>query len=304
MPQSNEIINRIMGNNPIELGGVENSEKTSSQSAKQTMVSGQEEELVSHTRIVTARYKVYAAILLVLIVMIVLEIQPGMRDALKSAHNVLDQTKSQIQLLKGKEAQYNRDNQFLNEIETNETIVERCLNYIDMAACDTLPETWKVELNGKKIPDLSVPLGYLQLNSLFTPKMPVDEKKVLRNLNEYLIKEGFSQSVAARNGDILTIRIGDPVPVKGSKVFFSVPVDVLIEFIRVDDLISFVYNVEKSLIRTSDDRIRYKIQEVSYDIVTENQPQETQIKMLAYYYHDPKFDTIQKQTASSEEETN
>ncbi|MDR0282779.1 MAG: hypothetical protein LBI53_05900 [Candidatus Peribacteria bacterium] len=302
MPQSNEIINRIMGRTPIELGGVENSENTAAQQVKKTPL--QEEELIPQTRIVTARYKVYAAILLVVIVLLMLEIHPGMKDALASAHNVLSQTKNQLQQLKMTETKYNRDKQFLNEIETNETVIERCLNYVDTDVCDTLPEPWKIELKGKKVPDLSVPLGYLQLNSLYTPKMPVDEKKVLRNLNEYLIKEGFSQSVAARNGDILTIRIGDPVPVKGSLVFFSVPVEVLIEFIRVEDLISFVYNIEKSLIRNSNDRIRYKIQEVSYDIVTENQPQQTQIKMLAHYYHDPRFDTLPQQIDSSEAEAN
>ncbi len=302
MPQSNEIINRIMGRAPIELGGVENSESTAAQQVKKAPL--QEEELIPQTRIVTARYKVYAAILLVVIVLLMLEIHPGMKNALASAHNVLNQTKNQLQQLKITEAKYNRDKQLLNEIETNEAVIERCLNYVDTDACDTLPEPWKMEIKGKKVPDLSVPLGYLQLNSLYTPKMPVDEKKVLRNLNEYLIKEGFSQSVAARNGDILTIRIGDPVPVKGSAVFFSVPVEVLIEFIRVEDLISFVYNVEKSLIKNSNDRIRYKIQEVSYDIVTENQPQQTQIKMLAHYYHDPRFDTLPQQTDASEEETN
>jgi hypothetical protein len=37
--------------------------------------------------------------------------------------------------------------------------------------------------------DLSIPLSYLQLHSLYNEKMPVDEKVVLKNLNEYLIKQ-------------------------------------------------------------------------------------------------------------------
>jgi hypothetical protein len=38
----------------------------------------------------------------------------------------------------------------------------------------------------------SVPLSYLQTNSLYNEKMPVDEKRVLKNLNEYLIKQDIS----------------------------------------------------------------------------------------------------------------
>jgi hypothetical protein len=33
----------------------------------------------------------------------------------------------------------------------------------------------------------------------------------------------------------------------------------------------------------------YKIQTVSYDIVTKDEPQVTDIEMIAYYYHDEKF---------------
>jgi hypothetical protein len=40
--------------------------------------------------------------------------------------------------------------------------------------------------------DLSIPLSYLQTSSLWNEKMPVDEKRVLRNLNEYLIKQDIT----------------------------------------------------------------------------------------------------------------
>jgi hypothetical protein len=33
----------------------------------------------------------------------------------------------------------------------------------------------------------------------------------------------------------------------------------------------------------------YKIQAVSYDIVTNDEPQITEISMIAYYYYDEKF---------------
>jgi hypothetical protein len=48
--------------------------------------------------------------------------------------------------------------------------------------------------------------------------------------------------------------------------------------------------VEKKIIENSEDRILYKIQAVSYDIVTNDEPQVTDISMVAYYYHDGRFD--------------
>jgi len=54
-------------------------------------------------------------------------------------------------------------------------------------------------------------------------------------------------------------------------------------------LTGFLHNVEKKLINDSEDRILYKIQSVSYDIVTNDEPQKTDISMIAYYYHDDKF---------------
>jgi hypothetical protein len=44
------------------------------------------------------------------------------------------------------------------------------------------------------------------------------------------------------------------------------------------------------MIENGDDRILYKIQSVSYDIITNDEPQITDISMIAYYYHDERFD--------------
>jgi hypothetical protein len=44
----------------------------------------------------------------------------------------------------------------------------------------------------------------------------------------------------------------------------------------------------------------YKIQSVSYDIVTRDEPQVTDISMIAYYYHDEKF--IDKKECVKEDE--
>ena len=123
--------------------------------------------------------------------------------------------------------------------------------------------------------------------------MPVDEKKVLKNLNEYLIKQDITWGSRTRVWDILKISIGDPNSVRRwDDHFFQVPVDITVEFSTISDLTWFLYNVEKKMVNRWEDRILYKIQSVSYDIISSDQPQVTDIKMLAYYYHDERFENL------------
>lgn len=282
MTQNNEIMDRILGATTIE--------HAPQKEVVVTSVDSTDEEIFSQERIVTVRYKVYIAILIVLGAIGALELFPTMIAKKDAAHAAYNQTKAEIVALESQKTSNEQDLSYLQQVEENQTTLENCLNNEDSSACTALPDTWNVDYKGKTIKDFSIPLSYLQLNSLYSPKMPVDEKKVLRNLNEYLIRDGeIIQWVNARNGDILSIDIGDSESVEGSEVFFSVPISFSIEFDRVGDLISFVRNVEKRLIEDSHDRILYKIQEVGYDIVASNEPQTTDIEMIAYYYHDPRF---------------
>jgi hypothetical protein len=171
--------------------------------------SSSDEVIISETRIVTARYKVYVAILSLLLLRGWMDFRPQIDQSHTSAHSVYNQTKAQVQTLKNEKAVAQRDKTYLEEIEATQTTLETCLNKEDTTACSALPESWNVTYKGKIIKDFSVPLSYLQLNSLYNPKMPVDEKKVLKNLNEYLIREGGLQGVNAKNGDIKKITIGD-----------------------------------------------------------------------------------------------
>lgn len=76
----------------------------------------------------------------------------------------------------------------------------------------------------------------------------------------------------------------------------------MIQFPNVDNLRGFVHNVERKLVPDSANRILYKIQEISYDIIASQEPQTTNISMIAYYYHDPKFEDLN--VSQSEEDEN
>ena len=161
--------------------------------------------------------------------------------------------------------------------------------------CSNLPDSW-TESTGDDIHyDFSNPisLSYLQTNSLYNEKMWVDEKKVLKNLNEYLIKKDISWNDKKKiwEDNILKISIWDPEFVEEWNEHFSmVSVDVEIKFDTIGDLTWFLYNIEKKMIDNRENRILYKIQSVSYDVVTNDEPQITDISMIAYYYHDENMD--------------
>ena len=282
--QNNEIIDSIMQN--------EAAQPTTAQKIA-TETAGEQNIPMSKIRVVTAKYKVYIVLLIIFICIFFLELIPDVQKTNESMKNSYQQSQSKLTAIQNDIQQAQQDVKFLWNILSNEKNVKECLN---KKSCASLPENWKnSDTDGY---DLTIPLSYLQLHSLFNEKMPVDEKKVLKNLNEYLIKQDIAWTSKTRVGDILKISIWDPESVtKWDQHFFEVPVDVSIKFTTIGDLTGFLYNVEKKLIDNSDDRILYKIQSVSYDIVSNDEPQITDISMLAYYYHDERFENVDEEAA-------
>ena len=250
---------------------------------------------MSRIRVVTAKYKVYIVLLAIFIFALLISYIPNAKDSYKLSMNSYDQVKMQLNNVKRDIEDAKVDMNYLFDIVKNEKALKECLN--SDRWCSSLPEWWLSTWNDSKLSSL-VPLSYLQMHSLYNKKMPVDEKAVLKNLNEYLIKQDISWNDRWRVWEILRIEIWDPEYVNWwDEHFLQVPVDVEIEFTTVDDLIGFLYNVEKRLIDNTADRILYKIQAVSYDVVSKDEPQVTDISMIAYYYHDDKFNDVDENTA-------
>ena len=257
---------------------------------------------ISRIRVVTAKYKVYIVLLLIFICILLLEAIPNMKDSYKATTNAYQAAKTKLTAVQDWITKAENDIAYLSEIVSSEQSLKTCLNERSKDACLSLPENWKKGEEGSKQYDLTVPLSYLQLHSLYNKKMPVDEKKVLKNLNEYLIKQDMAWGSRTKVWDILRIEIWDPEAYENWDIhFFEVPVDVTIEFTTIGDLTGFLYNVEKKLIDNWEDRILYKIQSISYDIVSKDEPQTTDISMLAYYYHDERFENVDEVAAISEE---
>ena len=273
----------------------DDSSKTSVKEEINAMKNRDWEISMSRIRVVTAKYKVYIVLLAIFIFALLISYIPNTKDDYKSHMDSYDQVKTQLTNVKRDIENAKADMNYLFDKKKKKKALKECLN--SDRGCSSLPEWWLSTWNDFKLSSL-VPLSYLQMHSLYNKKMPVDEKAVLKNLNEYLIKQDISGNDRWRVGEILRIEIWDPEYVNWwDEHFLQVPVDVEIEFTTVDDLIGFLYNVEKRLIDNTEDRILYKIQAVSYDVVSKDEPQVTDVSMIAYYYHDEKFDDVDENAA-------
>ena len=266
-----------------------------------------EESRLSKIRVVTAKYKLFIVLLLIFICVLLLHLIPNADNARKNSKSQYDLKKQDLQKIESDIRIANNNMDLLTWIIYNESIIKSCLNSSE--ACDSLPEDWHTSVENQEWEsneniqniekyNLRVPLSYLQTHSLYNEKMDVDEKTILRNLNEYLIRPKMEGKDTV--GQLLKISIWDPEVLGYKKVtnsnkrsdipnFFKVPVEVEIEFSTIWDLIDFLYNVEKKIIDKWEDRILYKIQTVSYDIIANDEPQITDIEMVAYYYYDEDF---------------
>ena len=262
---------------------------------------------ISRIRVVTAKYKVYIVLLLIFIALLLVIYIPEAQNSYESIRSTYEQADSKLNNLEMSIQTAKNDMEYLCDdnswIINNEEALKKCLN--EWNGCSKLPESRKKWTWDNANYDFSIPLSYLQLHSLYNKKMPVDEKVVLKNLNEYLIKQNISWWDKGKVWDILRIDIGNPNAVKEwDNHFFQVPVDVKIEFWTISDLTGFLYNVEKKLINKWEDRILYKIKSVSYDIISSDEPQITDISMIAFYYHDDQFNNTKECSEPSDDEEN
>lgn len=283
--ENNEILERLLEDDKLDTSSVKDEKVITKQQSGEVQI--------SRIRIISAKYKVYIVLLAILICGLLLIYIPREGDALKTNRSSFTQANSQLDYLKRDIKDAENDMKYLCDdtegIISNEDNVKNCL--ADDNRCYDLPESWKTWTGDDSHYDTSVPVSYLQVNSLYNEKMPVDEKKILKNLNKYLIKQDISWNDKRKVWNLLKINIGDPEPVEGWDThFMKVSVDVEIEFDTVEELIGFLYNVEKKMIDNREDRILYKIQSVSYDVVSNDEPQITDISMAAYYYHDENID--------------
>ena len=224
------------------------------------------ENQLSITRVVTAKYKVYVIILLILWVLLGTRYLPQAYQYFEATQALEEKKNKELNDLKAEIANLEQSKVQLEDLQNNKDQIIACVN--EEKECSSLSE-------GLKSDFWSV-VSYLQMGNLNSKKMKIDE---------YLIKNNPREKVSSPNGVIEGIEIGEPEPVEKDSVFMKVPILIKVTFSDKDDLISFVDNIEKFIISNTEDSIRYKIEELSYDMMAYEESQTTDIVLTAYYFN-------------------
>lgn len=250
--ENNDIISRLLADSEWE---------------KIVNIKTEENEVISTARVVSIKYKVYAVILMLFFVIFLMNFVLPALDKLSASRLNYQQKTIQIASSDNNKIQYEKDKSLIEMIASNESQVVACLNL----------KSWCKALNEQLKNNFSFVRSYLQLNNLYDSKMQINEKLLLVNINEYLLKTDKS-----KNWQINSISFGESETVLSQ--LYSIPVKLTVSFDTKDDLLSFVDNVDTKILENKSYRILYKIDQIAYDIMNYNQEQTVDILMHAFYY--------------------
>ncbi len=228
---------------------------------------------VAPMRVVSARYRLYSLLLFLLLVVLWYNYLLPTYDTYTATHTQLADTLLKVSSFATTRQQYEANKGIVDVAEKKQGEVLACMN--SQQGCTTLPDVIKN--------NIGLVRSYLQLQTLDHPKMPINEKLLLTNINEYLLKVSMTDSWRWSNWILRKIAIGEK-EVFNDHISY-VPIQLTVTFVNKDGLLSFINNVEKYIIPETAYRVYYKIDKISYDIVDYTQPQDAEIFMYAYSYN-------------------
>lgn len=155
--------------------------------------------MMGTTRFLNVKYRIY----IVGVAFLLFFIYPTVLDAYTSfsaSQQAIQDIDLKITRTIEKQRRFASDYTLLKGITKQEADILSCITF--KSACETLP------VNIKEM--LPVLQTYFQLNSLETEKMEIDEKKILKNINEFLLQKDPFGTQMEYNGQILKISIGKP----------------------------------------------------------------------------------------------
>ncbi|HMS91496.1 MAG TPA: hypothetical protein PKC87_04710 [Candidatus Absconditabacterales bacterium] len=257
--QNSQIIDRLLG------------EQQYKKSTDIDKLAEDNQVLITTSRVVSIRYRIYFIALLLVLVIFGNNILLSAWDDYQATKVEVSDIDLQIANFQTKKLQSEADKALIQKIEDQQTNIISCLNTREN--CATIDPTLRV--------NFSFARSYIQLNNLTDPKMFVNEKILLANINEYLLREPLTK---ARNGLVNKIAIGEPKQFFGN--LYYVPLKLNVTFDTKDALLSFIDNVEKRVFADVDYRVLYKIDKVNYDIANYTTQQKVDVDLNAYYYID------------------
>lgn len=245
-----------------------------SQSIKQD--SNNEDQIsISTTRVSSIKYRLYVLIFLMLTVFATLNYILPKLDKIDSLKNTISQKETQVSEFIKQEMQYEKDKDLIWQIELHENTIISCVNH--KIWCGEIPEEIRENFGFAR--------AYLQLNNLYDPKMEINEKIILTNINEFLLTKRDSQNENSfKIWKINSIAIWKPNVIVSQ--LYSIPIRLEASFVNKDYLLAFIENVDKNVLESRSYRILYKIDEINYNIMEYDQEQLVDIKISAFYYQE------------------
>ena len=139
--------------------------------------------------------------------------------------------------------------------------------------CDTLSDVIQQHLTGAK--------NYIEADTLDRAKMTIDEKKIIANMDLYLLRDNdSSEAIKPYIATLSNITMDEPVQVEGD--LRKVPVSVTATFANKDKLLVFIKNIQSGYFAPAP--ILYYIDQIDYNLMQYDESQSVNILLDAYYY--------------------
>ena len=254
-PNNEQIISRLLG-------------EQQAATPQQTLIADENQVMITTSRVVGIRYRVYFLIALVAVIVFGNYVLLPARDAFQTTRGESQTVSLEVAGFATKKLQMDSDKALIAKMEAQQNLIVSCLN--DRQSCN--------EIDAAIRNNFWFARSYIQLNNLTDPKMIINEKVLLTNINEYLLKENNGSS----NGAVTKIAIGEPKQYAGNLRY--APLQLSITFDNKDSLLSFLSNVETRILPDAAFRVLYKIDKVSYDVANYTEKQNVDIDLNAYYY--------------------
>ena len=262
MTENNEILDKLIGSQKNE-NLISDFDSTTTNNVTS----------ITTSRVVGVRYKFYAIILLLLIFVIWYNYILPSYEKYENKKIELSNIELQLSSFQTKKIKYESNMWLVDTIKNLENQVINCVNTLEW--CKELPDIVKN--------NFSVVRSYLLLTEMSNNKMSLDEKKILANIDWFLLKkDSLNLNSTTSNWFLNKIIIWEKE--KFNENLYFVPIELNIKFNDKNGLMSFIDNVEKKVPLQEDLRILYKIEKINYDIVNYDEPQESSIFMYWYFY--------------------
>lgn len=183
--QNSQIIDRLLG------------EQQQKKSVEIDKFAEDNQVLITTSRVVSIRYRIYFIVLLLVLVIFGNNILLPAWDKFQATQTEVSDINLQISSFETRKLQSDADQKLIQKVETQQSNIIACLN--TRTNCSAIDPALRT--------NFSFARSYIQLNNLTDPKMFVNEKILLANINEYLLRDPVTK---AKNGLINKIAIGEP----------------------------------------------------------------------------------------------